>query len=456
MKNLKIKINVEINSTIDMSLKVKMNIEGISDLDVLHLFRNKAKVSNLQSDFPMKEDKDFIHFNTKNNDIFNIEYIAHLGFFAKHGQYGQVSDDCIAFAGEQILLLPFECLNLTSTKGDFDFNLDINFDFKNNFKTTCIPRNSNNTTSILASTWGEMFEIMKSSYVFSNLNSYKINDYLNLYSSSDVDSKALENISKIYDYYKSLFKIDINLNINSIFLNAENKLFAGSSKTNICASFDFNNKRDLQLLSHRMFHAFMDTRLDNLAFHVPPNLWVTEGLATYYEHKALEVLDNDFKNKLSISFEEELKKLYRIYLYSLNKNEKLYNFPPIAEGNLQSHALIEYLHYTKSPLLIKFFEDSSTLDGDDKFINYLLSLETLENFSQPDMFKAILQDNINEFAINYIFGVQALPIDLDLTDDIEKIRAELIEFETVMSSWFELDKVKNDSCVTDENLKIFT
>lgn len=104
----------------------------------------------------------------------------------------------------------------------------------------------------------------------------------------------------------------------------------------------------------------------------------------------------------------------------------------------------------------KFFEDSSTLDGDDKFINYLLSLETLENFSQPDMFKAILQDNINEFAINYIFGVQALPIDLDLTADIEKIRAELIEFETVMSSWFELDKVKNDSCVTDEDLKIFT
>lgn len=457
MKNLKIKVNVGIDSIKDMSLKIKMIIEGTSELDVLHLFRNKAKISNLQSEFPMKEDKDFIHFNIQNADVFTVEYNVHVGFFAKHGQYGHVSDECIAFAGEQILLLPFECLNLTSNKGDFNFDLDINFEFNldDKFDTISIPYNNCNKTNITASTWGEMFEIMKSSYVFSDLNTYKINDYLVLNSNFDVNGQSLENINKIYDYYKSLFGIDINLNINSIFVN-ENKLFAGSSKTNICASFDFNNKRDLQLLSHRMFHAFMDTRLNNLVFHVPPNLWVTEGLATYYEHKSLEcALDADFKNELSISFEEEFKKLYRIYLYSINKNEKLYNFPPIAEGNLQSHALIEYLHYTKSPLLIKFFEDSSSLDNDDKFINYLLSLETLEKFSQPDMFKAILTDKINDFAINYIFGAEALPIDLDLSGDIEIIIEDLTEFERIMSSWFELDKVKNDNSVTDEDLKVF-
>lgn len=452
---MKINFNIGINSIEDMTLKVNLLINDLPEMDVLHLYRSKSKVSDINTNVDFKEDKDFIHFNIKQSSKFEVEYLVKLGFLAKHGAYGMVTEDIVAFAGEQVLLLPFEILNLASNKNNVTADIIINYDL-DGYKDRIIPFKSDSSSVFKAKAWGDMFEVMKSSYVFTKVDVHSINENFNLYTNFKVDDVAINNLDKIYNYYASLFKTNINLNLTSLQTDLDHKLFAGSSRSNICATFDFNDKRDYQLISHRMFHAFMDTRLNNPVFHMPPNLWVTEGLACYYEHKALEVLDNDFKNALGISFEEEYKKLYRTYLYSIAKNEKLYNFPPLFEGNLQSNALIEYLHYTKSPLLIKFFEDASLLEGEDHFINYLLSLDTLEDFSQPDMFKAILTENNNEIAIKYIFGAEKLYLDIDPTGDIEKIREELTEFENVMTTWFKLDRVKNDSIVTDEDLKRFS
>lgn len=449
-----INFNIKKLSTDDMTLRVNLFMDNINKMDVVHLYRGKSKVSNLDTNIDFKEDKDFVHFNTSNSNSFELTYDVKLGFLAKHGHYGYITDTTVAFAGEQVLLLPFEALNLASDKNIFTFDINVTFDFNTN---KIIPFNKNNSTYVHAKTWGDMFELMKSSYIFSNLNLTKINNNFNLYSNFNIEAIHVKNLNKLYNYYSNLFKIEIPLNITSLLdNNLEYGIFAGSSCSNICASFDFTKKRDYQLIAHRMFHAFMDSKLDNHVFHMPPNLWVTEGLAGIYEHKALEILDENFKKELNISFDEEFKKLYRIYLYSITKNEKLYNFPPLLEGNLNSHALIEYLHYNKAPILIKFFEDNSPIENEDKFINYLLSLESLENFSQPDMFKAILQDKTNEFAIDYIFGAKHIIYDIDLKGDISIIREELTNFEKTMSTWFELDKVKNDSLVTNEDLKIFS
>ncbi|MGL4450088.1 MAG: hypothetical protein ACRCTZ_02715 [Sarcina sp.] len=455
MKNMKINFNIGIDSIEDMTLKIKLFIDDIPEMDVLHLYRSKSKVSDIKTNVDFKEDKDFIHFNIKKVSTFEVEYLVKLGFLAKHGAYGIVTEDIIAFAGEQVLLLPFEILNLSSNKNDITADITINYDL-DIYEDKVIPFNQSDISVLKATTWGDMFEIMKSSYVFTKIAIHTINENFKLHTNFKVDDIAKNNLNKIYNYYANLFKTNINLNLTSLQTDLDHKLFAGSSKSNICATFDFNDKRDYQLISHRMFHAFMDTKLNNSVFHMPPNLWVTEGLACYYEHKALEVLDIDFKTALSISFDEEYKRLYRTYLYSISKNEKLYNFPPLLEGNLQSNALIEYLHYTKSPLLIKFFEDACLLEGEDHFINYLISLETLEDFSQPDMFKAILTENLNEITIKYIFGAEKLCLDIDPTGDTEIIRKELTEFENTMSTWFMLDKVKNDSSVSNEDLKIFT
>lgn len=454
MKNMKINFNIGINSIEDMTLKVKLFITDIPEMDVLHLYRSKSKVSDISANVDFKEDKDFIHFNIEKAPVFELEYLVKLGFLAKHGAYGMLTEDIIAFAGEQVLLLPFEILNLASNKNDITANININYDL-DSYKDRIIPFNQNRTSALKAASWGDMFEVMKSSYVFTKVDVHPINENFKLYTNFKVADVVISNLNKLYNYYSSLFKTDISLNLTSLQTDLDHKLFAGSSKSNICSTFDFNDKRDYQLISHRIFHAFMDTRLNNSVFHMPPNLWVTEGLACYYEHKALEVLDTDFKNALGISFDEEYKRLYRTYLYSIIKNEKLYNFPPLLEGNLQSNALIEYLHYTKSPLLIKFFEDSSLLEGEDHFINYLLSLKSLEDFSQPDMFKAVLTENLNDITIKYIFGAQKLSLDIDPTGDIEIIKKELTEFEATMSTWFNLDKVKNDSVVNDEDLRPF-
>lgn len=452
MHNIKINFNIQTKSLDDMILNVRLSMTDIPQMDVLHLYRGKSKISNIETCAQFKEDKDFVHFNINNNSSFELSYDVNLGFLAKHGHYGYISEEVVAFAGEQVLLLPFEALNLSSNKSEFNFDINVEYNFEGN---TIVPFNTNGKTTLLASTWGDMFEIMKSSYVFANLINNNVNENFTLHTNFEVNKIDLGNLNSLYNYYKNLFKTDINLNLTSILSNLDHGVFAGSSKSNICASFDFSKKRDYQLISHRMFHAFMDTRLNNVVFHMPPNLWVTEGLATYYEHKSLESLNDNFKKELSISFDEEFKKLYRIYLYSINKNEKLYSFPPLLEGNLNSNALIEYLHYNKAPILVKFFEDNSPIESDDKFINYLLSLETLENFSQPDMFKAVLKDKINEFAVDYIFGAKTVALDLDPSGDINIIREELTEFEKTMTTWFELDNVKNDSQITSKDLKMF-
>ncbi len=41
----------------------------------------------------------------------------------------------------------------------------------------------------------------------------------------------------------------------------------------------------------------MDDLLKSRVYHLPPNIWLTEGLATYYENLALESLEEGLKRK---------------------------------------------------------------------------------------------------------------------------------------------------------------
>ncbi|MGL4991544.1 MAG: hypothetical protein ACRC57_10360 [Sarcina sp.] len=456
MKKMKINFSLDVNSLDNSLLDIKVFISDIPKMDVLHIFRGKSKISNLKCFVPMNDDKQFLHFNINGKSSLMLEYTAKISNLAKHGHFGFMDKQYISFAGEQVFLLPFEALNLGSSNSNFEFEITVDYRFPA-YKNCIIPFKNNNQTCLITNDWGDMFELLKSSYTFHNFEySYSKNN-LSIYSQENILNNELTNdLFSLYNYYAELFKIEIPVSITLLKKTPTIGIFAGSSRTSITASFSPEDKRDFELLAHRLFHSFMDTRLNNVVFHMPPNLWVTEGLATYYEHKSLEFISEKTKERLQISFNKSFEKLYRIYLYSITKNEKLYNFPPLYEGSLKSLALIEYLHYTKAPLLIRFFEENGEFSNTDNFINYLLSLESLENFEQPNMFKAILKDKTNDFAVNYIFGAKQLPIDLDISENTEIIREELTEFETTMSTWFNLDNVKPPvEEVLDSDLNIF-
>ncbi len=98
----------------------------------------------------------------------------------------------------------------------------------------------------------------------------------------------------------------------------------------------------------------MDHVLKSRVYHLPPNLWLTEGLATYYENLALESLEEELKERLDIKFKKEMAILYTRYLYMTLKEPSRFRIIPMEEGSIRSHGKIEFLHYTKAPLLVYF------------------------------------------------------------------------------------------------------
>lgn len=448
-KEKSINFNVEVYSLKKNLLKITLILNNFSNNNELIIYKNKIKLTNLKANCYFTEKDNFINLKPTENSIIEISYLASVGYPAKHGIYGCLTEDLLTFGGEQFLIFPTEVFNGISL--DTKISINFNFENKDRFSNILIPFNKNNSVTLTDCNFGNIYELLKSPYNFSKLNSYVINNSFTLTTNKIIDSNLLVNLRTLYNYYCNLFKITIPIELSSISIDSQFKLFAGSSRSLITADFDFNDKRDWQLLSHRLFHSFMDSKLDNPLFHIPPNLWVTEGLASYYEHKALEILPNEFKEKLKISFNEEFKNLHRIYRYTLKKAPSLYGFPPMVEGELKIKALIEYLHYYKAPLLINFFEEESPLTSEDKFINYLINLDNLNKFSLPDMFYFILKDKINEFSINYIFNSAIIPSSLDLTGDLKDIKNTIENFEEMINSWFLLDNIKNP-IIVDENL----
>ena len=444
MNNIKINYSVEIGSLEKKTLDIKMFVSGLKDMNIFKLYKGNSVISNIKSFIPVNIDNTCINFEIGKKDTCLVEYTAHLRMPSKHGKYGNISDEAISFSGEEVLLLPFECLDVVDDKTKLTFEIEALFKFKD-FKNYLIPFNTDNKTIITANTFSEIFEVLKSAYVFTNNPETKINDKFSYYGHTTLDLKTKTNLNNLYNYYKDLFKNDINLVITGLLKDGNKNTFSGGANSNICASFDLNNKKDLKFLSHRIFYAFLESTIKTQAMHIPPNLWVTKGLASYYESKSLEVFDDATKKDLHLSFDEDIKRLYRIYLYSLKSNEKIFSIPPIVEGSLKSSALLEYLHTIKAPLLIKFFEEASDLKHDDKFINYLISVKDLTKFSQPDMFKYLLKEKTSELAQNYIFNSRSLVFDIDLITDIEKIRKELTEFDLLMNTLFTLDKNRFES-----------
>ena len=78
------------------------------------------------------------------------------------------------------------------------------------------------------------------------------------------------------------------------------RIIGGAGTAVTAASFDYNKLRDWQLLSHRMFHAFYDTTAPYYNAHVPPNVWLNEGLSTYYENMSMGALPEHLKSMLGV------------------------------------------------------------------------------------------------------------------------------------------------------------
>lgn len=460
------------NSNEKNFLKVILKIDNLKLGRGVQLYKGKVKIHNINCSEDFSYDENFIYINNNNKELI-LEYDALIGSLGKHGNGGEIKEDLVTFMGEQIIILPVEILAMKDSS-TLSGNIELDFsELKNNmydencelekikgiipfkengFKCTCINAN-----------WSDLYEIMKSSYTFGFFNEMileKIRGDVKIFNSiRDTyfnslceDDEIIKNIKAICNFYFSLFKINhLNKkNLNIILLRKSKKqnpyILGGSGRSIISATFDSNKKRDWQLLSHRIFHAFMDDILISRDYHLPPNLWLTEGLATYYENLALESLDDNLKEKLGINFNKEIAKLNTRYVYMTLKEPNRFNIIPMEEGSLKSHGKIEFLHYTKSPLLIYIIENSD-VKKENQIINYLIDNKEYK-FSMEALFYKIFGVECNKFAVNYLFGNNILPLwELSEFIDEKEIIDNLEEYEYILWTWFLMEEngyIKDD------------
>lgn len=447
--------NVEVDSIKKKTLKVGLFIKNLPKQEVLKLYKGKTKVVNASAFVPVKQDKNFMYFKIDNKDSLLIEYTVELETSSRFGILGAIKNDIVAFAGEQVFMMPVESLKLGKDAKENCFDINVDFKFKG-FKNSLIPfATENNKIQLVAKNFNEIFEFGKAPYIFTD-QPFPIKSELNLFSNYELPKSVEHNITLIYNYYSTLFENKIDLTLTLLKNVGKRRMFVGASKNDIALSFDENNKQDYKFLSNKIFLAFITQLVDKQELITPPNLWIVEGLSTYYENKSLEVLDSNLKENLNISFDDEMKKLYRIYRYSVAKHEKIYNFPPLLDGGLKAYALIEYLYNIKAPILIKLFEDNASLYEEDNIVKYLIKLTAKDKFLQPNMFKAILKEQIEEIAPKYIFGTEIIPLDIDIKGDIGEIKPVLEDFEKTMATYFAFENLKPPvSEITEEDLEIF-
>ncbi|GAA0096317.1 hypothetical protein [Clostridium perfringens] len=474
-----IKFLVRKSLNTEEGLNIRLKIKDVN-LREIQLYRGKTKINNIKCKEEFYCDSNYIYINNKSSDLI-LEYDVLIGSLGKHGKGGEIGEDLISFIGEQILLLPVEMLTMND---DLRLNCILEIDFTNliediksevysekDYKSIIPFKEGDFKSKCVGGTWSDLYEIMKSSYTFGFFKEIVLKkEYgeVHLYSSientflNDSSKEELvRNIKSICGYYYNLFKID-SLNkkdLNIVLLRNSKKensyILGGSGKNVISATFDMNKKRDWQLLSHRIFHAFMDDLLKSRVYHLPPNLWLTEGLATYYENLALESLEEGLKERLDIKFKKEMANLYTRYLYMTLKEPSRFRIIPMEEGSIRSHGKIEFLHYTKAPLLVYFIETLNNSCG-NKIIEYLINNKE-KSFSMQNLFYNLLGFRCDSFASKYLFGNSIIPLwDLKEHLDDKEVICNLQEYEYILWTWFlgeEENYIKDDLRTYNKNIE---
>ncbi|MGL5346308.1 MAG: hypothetical protein ACRDA3_03070 [Peptostreptococcaceae bacterium] len=446
--------------TIDINLEIN-NIENKK----VRLYKGNMKLLHIKSLENIKEENNEIIINCTNNKV-KLKYTVQIAGLGKHGQNGEINNDLIVFTGSQILLLPTNVLNGNDIELEKSLS-EINISYPNDLNNKCsaVPYkqviNKNIVSNINTIKWHNVYDLMKSCYAFCEFENISIDENKNILiekNQGKINNETIEAISSLCNYYETLFDYKIN-NLQIILLskNKENNeyILGGAGRNIIGATFDVNNTRDWQLLSHRLFHAYMDSAVTIRQMHIAPQLWITEGLATYYENLALESLNKKLKDKLGINFNKEISKIYRRYIYIRIKDNNRLAISPIEEGQIYSHGKMEFLHYTQAPLIIKMIEDLNCEQNDkNSIIKYLKNINE-HSFNLKSMFDYALKNYCDEFAYKYIFNSSLIPLWNLSTCNTEKedVIKELNEYEELLWSWFVIeDNYYTKEVIVDENI----
>ncbi|MDR0380559.1 MAG: hypothetical protein LBH86_00990 [Oscillospiraceae bacterium] len=333
-----------------------------------------------------------------------VTYEAQIGVPGKHGNRGALTDNYAVFDGDQILLLPVAFyMNDEDDVRDGIGRIGLRFDFPADWQALAPAKTVRNPR------WIDVYNLSKNAFAFGRFATVYSGGGLRVYAPEGGGSDAA-GFPELYAYYRELFGGAPEA-FNVVLLppdSPDGKIIGGAGTGTVAASFDRASLRDWQLLAHRMFHAFYDTFAPYPAVHTPPNLWLNEGLATYYENMAVAALPPDIKTAVGADTDRQFALLFDQFLYAKIRDPYTYGVAPVDEGGIESEAVIEFLHYYEAPLIVKAFEDLSQKRGNapDALLRYVLDEDAFATIAPFQAAFDLLGAEADAFAGRYISGVE--------------------------------------------------
>lgn len=392
----------------------------------------------------------------ENSKEVNYSYEVELGTLGKHGKKGIVDEDMVIFEGESILTLPYDSIDMKDKDTKKITEITVKCENVNNLETVIVPyskKEANNEANVKSPKWYDFYEIRKSSYVLGNLEKHEIKEGLssfNIYVDPVAKEQGLYNkeiedgIKSLVSYYEGKFGFGLKdypiVLLRKEFVDEKDTgyVIAGVSSQNSGSTFDSNNFRDWQLMSHRLFHTFFDLAKPSNEYHEEPLLALMEGLSTYYENQSLSSLPKAIQDKLSVDSEEEFAKLFERYTYLRLKDAKELSFGlGEIEKYASSPAKTEFLHYNQSPVLVKFIEDKlyELNKSEDNILKYILAYNQSTKITVDTILSDLLKDDFEEIKTKYIYGSEIIPLWYVKSEGIDTLN-NLNNFEIDMYSWF--------------------
>lgn len=259
----------------------------------------------------------------------SISYSATLGAGGKHGYQGILLKDYGAFELCRAVALPHPTKYPDTETLPFDCSF-----------TVCLPGKTEHFTTVLDSVY-RVAKLRKRSifYTSAAVTEGKVKLFMQRH-----DEKVVDRVMQTVSYFEELFGFGLP-DFRLFLLNDESKpIFAGAGDDNAAFSIKSGNERDIELLAHRLFHAFFAQTKYAEEYFMPPYSFIEEGYASLYE--ILATKQNPKKSIFSIY------KRYLFYYFA----KPGFKLSPADEMNLQNAPwLIEFLHYTLSPLILHAF-----------------------------------------------------------------------------------------------------
>lgn len=424
--------------TLEVSLKLRSSFFS-RDRQVA-LYTGDKEITLREADgVDVRETEDTLECSLGRGKEVQLIYDVPLGTEGKHGRRGAATEDYCVFDGGQALLLPMEFYADGFPEQEAVVSrLRVQMNPREGW-TAVLP-----FEELTDLTWMDAYNINNNCFAMGRFTScvlpgqdagvsvYRVSGEEN-----DLSGQTLEGIAALDGYYQQKFSKQ-NRPYQAILLPGGGEaVIGGAGAGSVCATFDETSKRDWELLSHRMFHAYFDTAFPAQRFHTAPQLWFYEGLATYYENRSVAALPEAVRAAAGIQPETQFAALFNRYLYIKVKDPALFSFAPMDEARIsESEGRKEFLHYIQAPLVVWMVE--SRAGQEDAILRELTAQRDRgEVFEMEPFLMRVLGNQAGGVYNNYFQSDTLLPLwELKTPERTEEqVLQDLNTVEQMLASW---------------------